>query len=76
MLQLENEYETPIESNYNQNNNNHLQKPDNILEITHYTEQEVKGSSSTNNINRNASNKIQLPKKSLDNTTSFRKSKK
>ena len=54
MLQLENEYKTPIESNYNQNDNIHLQKPDNILEITHYTEQEFKGSSSTNNIYRNA----------------------
>ena len=51
LLQIKNEYETPIESNYYQNNNSHLQNPDNIHEIADYTEQEIKGNSSTNNIN-------------------------
>ena len=32
MLQIENEYGTPIEPNYFQNNNKHLQNPDNIQE--------------------------------------------
>ena len=58
MLQIENEYETSIESNYYQNNNSHFQNPDIIQEITDYTEQEPKGSSSTNNIYQKTSNKI------------------
>ena len=62
MLQIENEYETTIESIYYQNNYNNLQNPDNVQEILDYTEQDFKGSSSTNNIYINASNKIQLPK--------------
>ena len=65
MFQIENEYETPIESNYYQNNYNNLQNPDNVQEKIDYTEQELKGSSSTNNIYQNASNKIQLPKEKI-----------
>ena len=42
MLQIENEYETPKESNDYQNNHNNLQNPDNIQEIIDYTEQELK----------------------------------
>ena len=44
MLQIENEYETPIESNYYQNNHYHFQNPDNPQKVTDYTEQELKGS--------------------------------
>ena len=55
MLQIENEYETQIESNYYQNNNNHFQSPDNVQKKSDYTEQELKGSSSTNNIYQNTS---------------------
>ena len=44
MLQIENEYETPIESNFYENNNHHFQNPDNIQKITDYTKQELKGS--------------------------------
>ena len=66
MLQIENEYETPIELNYNQNNHDNFKNSDNFQEIIDYTEQELKGTSSTNNIYQNASNnypkKIQLPK--------------
>ena len=65
MLQVENEYETPIESNYYQNNQDSFQNPDNIQELINYTEQELKGSSSTNNIYQNASNKVQLPKEKI-----------
>ena len=50
-------------NNYYQNNHNTLQNPNNIQKITDYTEQELKGSSSTNCIYQNASNKIQLLKK-------------
>ena len=52
MLQIENEHETPVESNFYENNNHHFQNPDNIQKITDYTEQELKGSLSTNNIIR------------------------
>ena len=76
MLQIENGYEAPKESNYYQNNNDHFQNPYNIQETTDYTEQELKGTSSTNNIYQNTSNKIQIPKKKLNNPTSFKKSKK
>ena len=55
MLQIENEYETPIESNYYQKNHNNFQNADNIQEIIDYTEQELKRSSSTNNIYQNKS---------------------
>ena len=48
MLQIKNEYETQLESNYYQNNNDHFQNLDNIPKTTDYTEQELKGSSSTN----------------------------
>ena len=41
MLQSENEYETPIESDYYQNNRNHFPKSDNTQK--NYTEQELKG---------------------------------
>ena len=50
MFQIENEYETPKGSNYYQNNYNNLQNPDNVQEMIDYTEQELKGSSSTKNI--------------------------
>ena len=65
MLQIENEYETPLESNYCQNNNNHFQNPYNIQEKTVYTEQELNGSSSTNNIYQNTLNTIQITKKNF-----------
>ena len=65
MLQIENEYETPIESNSYRNNNDHFQNPDKIQEITDYTEQELNGSSSTNNIYQNTSNKIQIHKEKI-----------
>ena len=51
MLQIENENETPIASNYYQKYNNHFQNPDSTHKITDYTEQELKRSSSTNNRN-------------------------
>ena len=65
MLQIENEYETLSESNYYQNNKSHFQNPDNIQEITEYTEQELEGSSSTNNINQNTANKVQILKEKV-----------
>ena len=42
MLQIENEYETPIESNYYKNNKHHLQNSDNTQKNTYYNEQEFK----------------------------------
>ena len=42
MLQIENEYETPIESNYYQNNKNHFQNSDNTQSITENTEEHLK----------------------------------
>ena len=65
MLQIKNEYETQIESNYYQNKKKYFQNPDNTQKITDYTKQELKGSSSTNNIYQNTSNKIQLPKEKI-----------
>ena len=65
MLQIENNYTTPVESNYYQNNHNNLQNSDNIQQIIDHTEQELKVSSSTNNKYQNASNKIQLPKEKI-----------
>ena len=62
MLQNENEYETPIESSYYQNNQNHSQNSDKTQNITDYTEQAFKASSSINNIYQNTTNKVQLPK--------------
>ena len=59
-VQIENEYETPIEPNYYQNNHKNLQNPDNIYQIIDYTEQELKES-----VYQNASNKIQLPKEKV-----------
>ena len=50
MLQNENEYETPIESNYYQNNHNHSQNSDKTQNITDYTEQAFKPSSSLRTI--------------------------
>ena len=38
MLQIENEYKTPIESNCYQNKNNHFQNPDITQIITDYTD--------------------------------------
>ena len=61
MLQIENEYETPIDPNYYQNNNNRFENPGNTQKITEYTEEKLKGSSSTNNIFQITPNKIQLP---------------
>ena len=76
MLQIENEYETPIESNYYQNNENNFQNPDNTQKITDNTEQELKGCASTNKIYQNTPNKIKIPKeKNLGNPNSLRKSK-
>ena len=65
MLQIENEYETPIESNYYQKHCNNFQNADNIQEIIDYTKQELKRSSSTNNIYQNTSNKTQLPNEKI-----------
>ena len=59
MLQIENELETSIESNYNQNNHDNFQNPDNIQEKMDDFEQKLDGSSSTHKIYQNASNKIQ-----------------
>ena len=59
MLQIENELETSIESNYNQNNHDNFQNPDNIQEKMDDFEQKLEGSSSTHKIYQNASNKIQ-----------------
>ena len=53
MLQLENEHETPIESNYYPKNHNNFQNADNIQEIIDYTEQELNRSSRTNKIYQN-----------------------
>ena len=61
MLQAENEYETPIESNYHQQKNQsfkNFDKSDNKQYITYYTEQERKGSSSTNNMYQKTAKKI------------------
>ena len=61
MLQIENENETPIESNFNESCNN-LEKSDKKQNITDYTEQERNGSSSTNNIyQKKTGDKVQLP---------------
>ena len=53
MLQIE----TPLESNYYQNNYDNFQNPNNI--------QDFKGSSSTISIHENTSKKIQLPKEKI-----------
>ena len=50
MLQTKNEYETPIELNFYQNNNNHFQTPDKTQNNTDYTEHALTGNSGTNNI--------------------------
>ena len=42
MLQIENEHETPMETNYYQNNHVNFRSPDNNQEIIDYTEQEPK----------------------------------
>ena len=67
MLQVENEYGIPIETNCYQNNENFnkFEKLDNIENITDYIEQELKGSSKTNNICRNTANKLQPPEKKI-----------
>ena len=65
MLQIENEYETPIESNYCLSNNNNFQNPDNFQKRKDYTEQELKGSSSTNNIYQNTSIEIIIPEEEI-----------
>ena len=65
MLHIRNEYETPIESNFYQKNENHLQNHHNTQKLTHYTEQEHGGSSSENNIYQNTSNKMQLLKEKI-----------
>ena len=44
MLQIENEYETPFESNYFQINNYQFQNSNNTQNIINYTEQALKGS--------------------------------
>ena len=71
MLQNESDYETPLESNHYQNNHNNFQNPDNIQKQIYYTDQQLKVSSSTNNVNQNASNKIHLPTEKIW-TISFR----
>ena len=65
MLQIENKYETPIESNYYQNNNIYFQNSDNTQNINDYTDQALTGSSSTNNKYQNTTNKVQLPKEKI-----------
>ena len=52
ILQIENDYETPIESKYYQINRKFNKKSDNTQNITDYAEQELKGSSSTINITK------------------------
>ena len=71
MLQIENEYESPIVSNYYQDNYDHFQNPDNTQKVTDYTEQEPKGGSSTNNIYQNTTNKVQLIKEKNVSTVPF-----
>ena len=63
MLQIENECQTPIEPNYYQNkqNFNNFENSDNTRNKTNYTEQELIGGSSTNNIHQNTAHKVQLP---------------
>ena len=53
MFQIENENETPIKSTDYQNKNKHFLNPDNIQEITNYTEQELQENSSPNNMHQN-----------------------
>ena len=63
MLQIENEYETPIDSKFYRNNKNfsNFENSDKTQNITDYTEQELEGSLSTNNIHQNTASKAQLP---------------
>ena len=75
MLQIESEHETPIESNFYQNNEHNSQNPDNTQKVTVYTEQELKGSSSTNNKNQKKKQIKHNYTKKLDNPLSLRKSK-
>ena len=58
---------TQIESNYYQNNGNFnkIEKTNNTQNKTDYTEQDFKGSSSTNNIYQNTANKIQPPEEKV-----------
>ena len=64
MLQIENEYEVPIEPNNYQNNKNlnNFEISDKTQNITDYTEQELKGISILNSIYQNTAIKIQTPK--------------
>ena len=63
MLQIEIEYETPIESKFYRIKNflNNFEKLDKTQNITDYTEQELEGSLSTNNKHQNTASKAQLP---------------
>ena len=76
MLQIENEYESPIERNFYRNNENfnNFDKSDNTQNITDYSEQELKGSSSKNNINQNTAVKKQQPKNKIGQNHHWRKS--
>ena len=69
MIQIDNEYEIPLESNYYQNNDyylqNYFEKRNHSKEIIDYSEQKLTGSSSLNNIYHHSSNEIQLPKEKI-----------
>ena len=76
MLQIENEYETPIESNYYQNNKNHFKNSDNTQSITENTEEHLKEVQRETIYIRIQQIKYSYERKKLDNTTSLRKSRK
>ena len=66
-LHIEKEYETTIESIYYQYNKdfNNFDEQSISQNMTDYTKQELKGSSSTNNIYQNRSNKLQPTKEKI-----------
>ena len=64
MLQIENEHETPKETNYYRNNHNNFQRPDNNQEILDYSEQEPKSKiKHKQNISKTHQTKYNYPKK-------------
>ena len=76
MLQIENECETPIESNYDQNKKNHSQNHNNIQEITDILSKNLKEVQAQSKYIRKHQIKKNKQKKILDNPTSLGKSKK
>ena len=78
MLRIEQQYETPNESNYYQNYypNTDPQEQRNSQENTNHTPHIIENNSSMNNIYQNTKNKISPPQKKLDNSTRFGKFRK